>query len=78
MKCYCEISLFRLDSQRTADMFNIFNTSGDGSMSLQEFKECYDSWIEKVISPTRPLTLDVSFYEDCEAKVCSCYCGRAE
>ena len=29
-------------------MFNIFNTSGDGSMSLQEFKECYDSWVVKV------------------------------
>ena len=31
--------LLRLDSQRVADMFYIFNSSGDGSMSLQEFKE---------------------------------------
>ena len=59
-------------------MFNIFNTSGDGSMSLQEFQECYDNWVVKVISPhqtphhhtiTQLLTLDR------EAKVCSRYCG---
>ena len=37
-----------LDSQRIGDIFYIFNTSGDGSMSLQEFKECYDHWVEKV------------------------------
>ena len=55
-------------------MFNIFNTSGDGSMSLQEFQECYDNWVVKVvISPhhtdAQLLTLDR------EAKVCSSYCG---
>ena len=39
----------RLDTQRTAEMFNIFNTSGDGSMSLEEFRECYNCWVEKVL-----------------------------
>ena len=36
-----------LDSQQLADIFMIFNVSGDGSMSRQEFKFCYDNWIMK-------------------------------
>ena len=32
-------------------MFNIFNTSGDGSMSIQEFSECYEKWIKKIVQP---------------------------
>ena len=31
-----------------ADWFMIFNTSGDGSMNMQEFSECYEKWIKKV------------------------------
>ena len=37
----------RLDSQQLADIFMIFNVSGDGSMSRQEFRFCYDNWIIK-------------------------------
>ena len=32
----------------------IFNVSGDGSMSRQEFKFCYDNWIMK--EPTTTTT----------------------
>ena len=45
----------RIDPQRIADMFNIFNTSGDGSMSLQEFSECYEKWICKIVKPRSTL-----------------------
>ena len=37
-----------MDPQQIADLFMIFNTSGDGSMSKQEFSECYEKWIKKV------------------------------
>ena len=43
--------IFRMDTQRIADMFNIFNTSGDGSMSIQEFNDCYEKWIKKIVKP---------------------------
>ena len=43
--------LCRIDPQRIADMFNIFNTSGDGSMSIQEFNECYEKWIKRIVKP---------------------------
>ena len=46
------ILLLSIDPQRIADMFNIFNTSGDGSMSIQEFNEMYEKWIKKIIQPT--------------------------
>ena len=46
------ILFFSIDPQRIADMFNIFNTSGDGSMSIQEFNEMYEKWIKKIIQPT--------------------------
>ena len=46
-----------LDSQRVADMFMIFNVSGDGSMSRQEFKVCYDSWILKGAARLSSLSL---------------------
>jgi len=42
---------YLIDTQRIADMFNIFNTSGDGSMSIQEFNDCYEKWIKKVVKP---------------------------
>ena len=47
--------MFRIDPQRIADMFNIFNTSGDGSMSIQEFHDCYEKWIKKIVRPKSAL-----------------------
>ena len=32
-----------------SDLFMIFNVSGDGSMSKQEFVFCWNGWIKKVI-----------------------------
>ena len=29
----------------------IFNTSGDGSMSMQEFVYCWNGWITKIVKP---------------------------
>ena len=31
-----------------SDLFMIFNVSGDGSMSKQEFVYCWNGWIKKV------------------------------
>ena len=39
---------YKLDSQQISDLFMIFNTSGDGSMSMQEFVYCWNGWITKV------------------------------
>ena len=39
---------YPLDSQQISDLFMIFNTSGDGSMSMQEFVYCWNGWITKV------------------------------
>ena len=40
--------LMRMDSQQISDLFMIFNVSGDGSMSKQEFVYCWNGWIKKV------------------------------
>jgi len=48
---------YEIDPQRIADMFNIFNTSGDGSMSLQDFSECYEKWICKIVKPRSALVI---------------------
>ena len=37
-----------MDSQQVSDLFMIFNVSGDGSMSMQEFVYCWNGWITKV------------------------------
>ena len=39
-----------MDSQQISDLFMIFNVSGDGSMSMQEFVYCWNGWITKVRS----------------------------
>ena len=39
---------YKLDSQQISDLFMIFNVSGDGSMSMQEFVYCWNGWITKV------------------------------
>ena len=39
---------YPLDSQQISDLFMIFNVSGDGSMSMQEFVYCWNGWITKV------------------------------
>ena len=38
----------RMDAQLISDLFMIFNVSGDGSMSKQEFVYCWNGWIKKV------------------------------
>jgi exosome complex component RRP4 len=49
-------NLFRkMDSQRISDIFLIFNTSGDGSMSMQEFVFCWNCWIKKIVKPRSAL-----------------------
>ena len=40
--------MLRMDSQQISDLFMIFNVSGDGSMSKQEFVFCWNGWIKKV------------------------------
>ena len=39
---------YKMDSQLVSDLFMIFNVSGDGSMSKQEFVYCWNGWITKV------------------------------
>ena len=39
-----------MDTQLISDLFMIFNVSGDGSMSKQEFVFCWNGWIKKVMS----------------------------
>ena len=38
----------RMDTSLVNDLFMIFNVSGDGSMSKQEFVFCWNGWIKKV------------------------------
>lgn len=42
------LTLARMDTQQISDLFMIFNVSGDGSMSKQEFVYCWNGWIKKV------------------------------
>ena len=42
--------MVRMDTQMISDLFMIFNVSGDGSMSKQEFVFCWNGWIKKVSS----------------------------
>ena len=49
--------MIRIDLQQISDMFMIFNTSGDGSMSKQEFTFCWNNWIKKVIIMYSPSLL---------------------
>ena len=37
-----------IDSSTITELFSIFNVSGDGSMSIEEFRFCYNEWIKKV------------------------------
>ena len=37
-----------IDSSTITELFSIFNVSGDGSMSIEEFRFCYKEWIKKV------------------------------
>jgi len=44
-----------MDSQQISDLFMIFNTSGDGSMSKKEFVYCWNGWIKKIVRPQSAL-----------------------
>ena len=61
--------MIRLDSQQVADMFMIFNVSGDGSMSRQEFKFCYENWILKGLQPVLQLNSILFIFRSCNLGV---------
>lgn len=42
---------YKMDTQQISDLFMIFNVSGDGSMSKQEFVYCWNGWIKKIVRP---------------------------
>lgn len=48
---------YKVDSQRISDMFMIFNVSGDGSMSKQEFVFLWNGWIKKIVKPKSALII---------------------
>ena len=49
-----------MDAQIISDLFMIFNVSGDGSMSKQEFVYCWNGWIKKIVRPrTAIIIVDV-------------------
>ena len=51
--------MIRMDTQMISDLFMIFNVSGDGSMSKQEFVFCWNGWIKKVSSSISKLIYDM-------------------
>lgn len=46
-----------MDAQMISDLFMIFNVSGDGSMSKQEFVFCWNGWIKKIVRPRTALVI---------------------
>lgn len=51
---------YKMDNQMISDLFMIFNVSGDGSMSKQEFVFCWNGWIKKIVRPrTAIIIVDV-------------------
>ena len=52
----------RMDTQQISDLFMIFNVSGDGSMSKQEFVYCWNGWIKKVFSSHCKMCLGSCFW----------------
>ena len=63
---------YKMDSQQISDLFMIFNVSGDGSMSKQEFVYCWNGWITKVRKKICFLViwLHLLFISDSEAPLC--------
>ena len=59
--------MIRMDTQMISDLFMIFNVSGDGSMSKQEFVFCWNGWIKKVSSISKLIyDMDGSCIIECE------------
>jgi len=51
---------YKMDTSLVNDLFMIFNVSGDGSMSKQEFVFCWNGWIKKIVRPrTAIIIVDV-------------------
>ena len=46
---------YPIDSHLITEIFNIFNKSGDGSISKEEFAHCWNSWIKKIVRPVSAL-----------------------
>ena len=71
---------YKMDSQQISDLFMIFNVSGDGSMSKQEFVYCWNGWITKVRKRNGLLViwLHLLSIPDSEAPLCPGGGGCAE
>jgi len=46
---------YPIDNYMVTEIFNIFNKSGDGSMSKEEFAYCWNNWIKKIVRPVSAL-----------------------
>ena len=62
--------VIRMDTQLISDLFMIFNVSGDGSMSKQEFVFCWNGWIKKVtqICFVKVMETKIAMEIDCKAE----------
>lgn len=46
---------YPIDETMCTEIFNIFNKSGDGSLSKEEFAFCWNNWIKKIVRPVSAL-----------------------
>jgi len=46
---------YNIDDHMCNEIFNIFNKSGDGSLSKEEFVYCWNNWIKKIVRPVSAL-----------------------
>ena len=48
-------NLSQVDSQTVVEIFNIFNSKGDGLLNNEEFSVCWKNWIKKILKPRSAL-----------------------
>ena len=46
---------YPVDNHLINEIFLIFNKSGDGSISKEEFAHCWNAWIKKIVRPVSAL-----------------------
>ena len=46
---------YPIDGHMIGEIFSIFNVSGDGSLSKDEFVSCWNNWIKKIVRPVSAL-----------------------
>ena len=46
---------YQIDNFMINEIFNIFNKSGDGSISKEEFAYMWNNWIKKIVRPISAL-----------------------